>query len=160
CHARPGDNDFASAEFTPIAIARDSGHFTSDLRQYKADHGASLHRIRPDGSSSRTETLRVVGLCDPLRAHGRRLRGPPGRRFDVPTPEGVLRPFGQPAWWSGIDRLDHGGAGRGSALAARRSLEPGEEHLLDGVDLEPGVHLLRLCNELLATAWRARRRGS
>ena len=113
---------------------------------------------RPRTRSPGAPPLRVDGVRDPVRADGRRLRGPAGRRLHVLAPQGPVEPVRRPARRAGIDRVGHRGAGRRTALAPGRPLEPRQEHLPDGAGLEPRHHLLRVRGELLASARRARHR--
>ena len=56
------------------------------------------------------------------------------------------------------DRFDHRRAGRRSAVAACRPVEPRQEHLPDGARLEPRDDRLRVRGKLRAAARRAQRR--
>ena len=67
-----------------------------------------------------------------------------------------VEPLRRPARRARLDRLRHRRAGRGAAVAACGPLEPRQEHLPDGADLEPRHDRLRVRGELRAAARRAR----
>ncbi len=118
-------------------------------------HGTTPHRVRSGGTPPNLAPLCVVGVCDPGCADGRRLRRPAGRGVDVPASQVRVDAVRRPAGCAGVHRFDCCRDWHRTAVAARRPLEPRQEHLPDGPDLEQRDHRVRLCGKLRATVCRA-----
>ena len=78
---------------------------TSTLATPEAPDGPSRRRLRPRTRPPRAAPVRVDGVRHPVRAHGRRLRRPPGHRVDVLAPQGGVEPLRRPARRARLDRL-------------------------------------------------------
>ena len=68
-----------------------------------------------------------------------------------PHLKAAVEPLRRPARRARVDRVDHRRARRRPAVAARRPLEPRQEHLPDGAGLEPRDDRLRVRGELRAS---------
>ena len=114
----------------------------------------STRRIAEQGLPPRRHAWFVFAVL--VAADGRGLRRPPGRRLDVPAPQGGVEPVRPPAGQPRLHRLDRRRARHRAAVAARGPLEPREEHRADGRDLERRHHRLRVRPRLRPPARRAR----
>ena len=93
-----------------------------------------------------------------LRSHDLRLRRPPGRRVDVPAPQGAVEPERRPARRARGDRVDRRRARHRAPVLARGPLEPRQEHVRDGDRLELRDDRMRIRRQLCPTVRGAKRR--
>ena len=129
------------------------------FRCIRRRRGVSIRHARSFARRLHDTAQRVDGFRPPLRADDRQFCRPADRGLDVPASQVHLAlSDGELGALVSIVSVMIAFACR-AAVTARRPLEPGQEHLPDGDDMEPRHDRLCVRRQLRGAADRARRRG-